>query len=152
MSQVVYSGSINFAVTGLPPNSSYTLSQQTIVGTGCTTVNTVALSINTQQQTTGQPGGFDGSGHGPWRAISIVSGIGIAVLIGLRRRRLPVRFGQIGMVIAMLLAFGSAVGCGKSVGTVLQAATPTGSYTITVAATGATGTAPAPVTFTLIVQ
>ena len=43
------------------------------------------------------------------------------------------------------------LGGANNLGTFFQV-TPTGSYTITVAATGATGTAPAPVTFTLIVQ
>jgi hypothetical protein len=152
VSQIVYSGTISFAVTGLPANSSYTLSPATIVGTGCTTTNTVALSINTQAQTTVQHGGLDGSGHGGWRAVSILAGLGLALLIGLRRRHLPLRLGQIGMAIAMLLVAGSSIGCGKAVGTVLQPATPSGTYSLVVTPTGTTGTAPAPVTFTLVVQ
>jgi hypothetical protein len=152
VSQVVYSGTITFAVTGLPANSTYSLSPSSLTGTGCTTMNTVALSINTQAQTTVQPGGIDGSGHGTWRGLSILSGLLLALLVGMRRRKLPMRFGQVGLMLAMLLIVGSAIGCGKAVGTVLQPATPSGTYAITVAATGTTGTAPAPVVFTLIVQ
>jgi hypothetical protein len=152
VSQVVYNGTITFAVSGLPVNSTYSLSPQSVSGTGCTTMNTVTLSILTQQKTTVQPGGIGSTGGGGWRVVSLLMGFGLALLVGLRRRKLPVLFGQIGFVLAMLLLAGSTVGCGKAVGTVLQPATPSGMYTISVAATGTSGTAPAPLTFTLIVQ
>jgi hypothetical protein len=152
----VYSGTINFAVTGLPANTTYTLSPSTLVGTGCSTPtglpDVVALSVITQQQTTVQPGGFGATGRGPWQLLSVVAGLGLALLIGLRRRRVPMRFGQLMMALALLIAASGTLACGKQVGSILQPATPTGTYTITVTATSTTGTAPAPITFPLTVN
>ena len=51
------------------------------------------------------------------------------------------RYGQLWMMLALLIAASGAVACGKSVGTVLQPATPSGSYTITVTTTSSTGAA-----------
>ena len=154
VTQTVYSGAITFAVSGLPANSSYTLSPSSVTGAGCTTTSTVALSILTNQQTTVQPGGFGASGGGIWRVLGLAAGFALALLIGLRRKSLPARFGQIGLMLAMLLVAGGVSGCGKAVGTVLQPATPAGTYTITVAATGSTAgiPTPAPISFTLTVQ
>ncbi|SEG72973.1 hypothetical protein SAMN05421819_4609 [Bryocella elongata] len=152
ISQIVYTGTINFTVSGLPANASYTLSPQSVSGNGCTTTNTVALSINTQQKTTVQPSSIGGSGTGMWRALSLASGFGLALLVGLRRRKLSLRLGQLGIVLALLLVAGGATGCGKAAGTVIQQPTPAGSYTITVAAKDSTGLTSAPVNFTLIVQ
>jgi len=155
ISQIAYTGTIGFTVSGLPANSSYTISPASVTGLGCVTTSTVALSIITQQQQTVQAGGFDGSGHGILRAVSLLGGLGLALLIGLRRRRLPMRFGQIGMMLALLLMAGSTMGCGKALGTVLQARTPASPagqpYPIVVTPTTTVGTAPAPVTFYLTV-
>jgi hypothetical protein len=155
ISQGNYTGTIGFTVTGLPANSSYTISPTTVTGIGCVATNTVALSILTQAQQVVTPGGLDGSGHGLFRALSLLSGLGLALLIGLRRRRLPMRFAQIGMMLALFLMAGSTLGCGKAIGTVLQPATPASPvgapYTITVTPTTTVGTAPAPVTFSLTV-
>jgi streptogramin lyase len=155
ISQGNYTGTIGFTVTGLPANSSYTISPTTVTGVGCLTTSTVALSILTQAQQVVTPGGLDGSGHGLARALSLIAGLGLALLIGLRRRRLPLRFAQIGMMLALFLVAGSTLGCGKAVGTVLQPATPASPanapYTITVTPTTTVGTAPAPVTFSLTV-
>jgi len=147
--QTVYSGTISFAVTGLPANATYALSPSSIIAAGCSTTSTVALSIYTQQKTTVQPGSF-ASGRGMWSMITALSGMLLALAIGLRRRR--IRFAQVWMVLALLLATTGTVACGKAVGSTLQPATPSGTYTITVTPTGSTGTSPAPITFQLTVQ
>ena len=149
VSQTVYAGTINFAVTGLPANSTYSLTSNSIVAAGCTTTNTVGLSIFTQQKTTVQPGAF-AAGRGMWSMITAFAGMLLALAIGLRRRR--IRFAQLWIVLALFLATSGMVACGKPVGSVLQPATPTGTYTITVTATGTAGTSPAPITFQLTVQ
>ena len=152
VSQIVYTGTISFTVSGLPANTTYTMSPQSVSGTGCTTTNTVALSIITQQKTTVQPGSLGGSGTGMWRAVSMAAGFGLALLVGLRRRKLSVRLGNLGLMLAMLLIAGGTTGCGKAVGSVIQPATPTGTYTVTVAAKDSASLTTAPVTFTLVVQ
>jgi hypothetical protein len=149
ITQTVYTGTLSFAVTGLPANSSYAISPTTVTGAGCSTTSTVALSIYTQQQSTVQPGSFV-SGHGAWGLITAFAGVLLALAIGLRRRR--IRFAQVWMALALLLATTGTVACGKAVGTVLQPATPAGTYTITVTPTSTTGTSPAPLTFQLIVH
>jgi hypothetical protein len=155
INQANYTGTIGFTVTGLPANSTYSITPTTVTGGGCVTTSTVALSIYTQQQITALPASFGGAGHGRWQLMSVVAGLGLALLIGLRRRRLPMYFGQIGMVLALLLMGASTVGCGKAVGTVLTPGTPASPagqpYTIVVTPTTTVGTAPAPVTFSLTV-
>jgi len=146
----VYIGTVSFAVTGLPANSTYGLSPSgTITLSGCQTTLTYALSIYTQQQTTVQPGGF-ASGHNRWSLIAAFAGVLMALAIGLRRRR--IRFAQVWMVLALLLATSGTLACGKATGSVLQPATPAGTYTITVTATGSAGASPAPLTFQLTVH
>jgi hypothetical protein len=152
VAQNVYTGTISFAVSGLPANSSYALNPATITGAGCSSVSTVALSIITQQKKVVTAGGFGVNSHGRWQLFSIAAGLGLALLIGLRRRSLPLRSGQLMLALALLLTAAGTVGCGKAVGTVLQPATPTGTYTITVTPSATAGTAPAPITFTLTVQ
>jgi hypothetical protein len=153
VNQNVYAGTITFTVTGLPANSSYSMSPAGgFTATGCSVTNTVALSILTQQATKVTPAGFGASGRGVWRMMSVLAGLGLALLIGLRRRRVPMRYGQIWMALALLIAATGTVACGKSVGTLLQPATPAGTYTITVTAIPSAGTAPPSITFTLIVN
>jgi hypothetical protein len=153
VNQNVYTGTITFAVTGLPPNSSYSISPPAgFTAVGCSVTNTVALSIITQQGTKVTPAGFGAGSRGPWQMLCVLAGLGFALLVGLRRRRIPMRFGQLWMALALLVAASGAVACGKSVGTVLQPATPTGSYTITVTPSATVGTAPAPITFSLTVH
>jgi len=149
ITQTVYSGTLSFAVTGLPSNSSYAISPTTITGAGCSTTSTVALSIYTQAKTVVSNGSV-GSGRGIWGMITACIGVLLALAIGLRRRR--TRLAQICMALALLVATSGTLACGKAVGTVLQPATPTGTYTITVTGTSSTGTSPAPITFQLIVQ
>jgi len=64
--------------------------------------------------------------------------MGLALAIGLRRRRAPLRYGQFWMALALLLAASGTVACGN--GVTATPATPAGPYTLTVTATGSAGT------------
>jgi len=140
IAQTVYSGTISFACSNLPANSSCSFSPATVVATGCTTTSTVALSILTQQQTTVQPGGF-GGGRGRWQIFSAFTALTLALMVGIRRRRIPMRYGQLWMALALLVAASGVMACGKAVGSTLQPGTPAGTYSnIVVTATGSTGT------------
>jgi ABC-type phosphate transport system substrate-binding protein len=68
----------------------------------------------------------------------------MALLVGLQGRRSPLRYRQLWMVLALLIASTGAIACGN--GVKAQQATPAGTYSITITATGSTGT---PSTFTL---
>lgn len=150
LNQAVYTGTINFAVTGLPANSSYTLSPQSITGSGCSSTSTVALSILTQQQQTVGAAGITGGGRGWWQLVALANALVFAGLATFSRRRVR-RFSQVALAFAALVLCGSSMGCGKASGTVLQPATPKGSYTITVTASSGSGSA-TPITFALTVQ
>jgi hypothetical protein len=149
ISQANYTGTIGFTVSGLPANTTYSFSPSTITGAGCVTTSTVAFSIYTQQQTTVQPAAFM-AGRGLWRLLTAIGAVLLALAIGLRRRR--IRFAQVWMSLALLLATTGMVACGKPAGSVLQPQTPVGTYTVTVTPTSSVGTAPASITFQLIVQ
>jgi len=136
LTQTVYAGTFSFACSGLPVGASCSFSQS-ISATGCSASNTVTLSILTTAPTVAQSG-FGPGGRGPWQALSLAAGLGLALLLGLRRRRTALRFGQLWMMLALLVAASSFVACGK--GTSGPAATPIGSYPITVTVTGSTGT------------
>ncbi len=154
VNQNAYIGTISFTVTGLPANTSYSVAPVSLTGIGCVVQNTVALSINTQQQVTVQPGSFGGTGRGGWQLLSIAAGLGLALLVGLRRR-LPLRCGQLLMALALLLTAAGSTGCGKAVGTVLQPATVAGTYPVVVSAvsySGSTLVGSSQVPITLIVQ
>jgi hypothetical protein len=64
------------------------------------------------------------------------SGVGLALLLGLRRRRTALRYGRIWIALALLVAASGVVAC-SNVQT--PAGTPAGPYTITVTATGSAG-------------
>jgi hypothetical protein len=148
LAQTVYGGTISFACSGLPANSYCTFSPSTISATGCSAGNTVALSIFT----TAAPvtlSSFGGSGRGPWAAVSLLGGLGFALMIGLRRRRMPLRFAQLWMAVAFLAALSGLIACNSVVNS--PAATPAGTYSVIVTATGSTGTT-ANFTVPLIVQ
>jgi streptogramin lyase len=148
LSQTVYSGSISFAVTGLPANSTYSISPSTIAATGCTTNSTVALTIYTQQGPVSLSS-IGMGGRGIWGGVTTLCGLGLALMIGLRRRRSPLRYGQLWMALALLLTASGTIACGN--GVTSAARTPSGSYPITVTATGSAGTT-AIVPFTLTVN
>lgn len=138
--QNVYNGTITLACSGLPANSSCSFSPTTVTAAGCSTSSTVALSINTQQGTKNgvATSSLGGPGRGPWAALGMIPGLLMALLIGLRRRRVPMRYGQLWMALALLLATSGTIACNGNVQVV--PATPSGSYNITVTATGTTGT------------
>jgi large repetitive protein len=136
LTQNVYAGTIAFAIAGLPPNSSYSISPTGISSTACTAGSTVALSINTQQGSAVLPASFVTPGHGLWSILSMFSGVGLALLLGLRRRRTALRYGRIWIALALLVAASGVVAC-SNVQT--PAGTPAGPYTITVTATGSAG-------------
>jgi hypothetical protein len=135
--QNVYTGTISFACSGLPAYSSCVFSPTTITSGGCTTTSTIALSILTQQATSVNPSTL-GPGSGPWQALGVLPGVLLALVIGIRRRKSPLRFGQVWLALAFLMATTGLVACGKS--GLSSAATPSGAATVTVTATGSAGT------------
>jgi hypothetical protein len=139
LAQTVYSGSISFACSGLPTGASCVFNPSTITASGCSATNTVALSILTTGPAVALSA-FAGSGRGLWGAVSVLGGAGLALLIGLRRRRLPMRLGQLGMVLALLLASSGLIACNGSVNAPPSTPISTTPYNITITATGSTGT------------
>lgn len=138
LAQTVYAGTITFAATGLPANSAAVFNPSSIVATGCSTSSTVALSIITQQGPSALQAAIGLGGSGLWGTPATVLGMGLALAIGLRRRRAPLRYGQFWMALALLLAASGTVACGN--GVTATPATPAGPYTLTVTATGSAGT------------
>jgi len=139
LSQNVYAGTITMACSGLPANSSCMFSPQTITASGCSATNTIALSILTQTGPVSSSGAALGSsGNGLWSLFSTGFGFGLALLIGYRRRRSSMRLGSVWMVLALLIGASGMLACGSGL-TGGGAATPAGNYTITVTATGSTG-------------
>jgi drug/metabolite transporter (DMT)-like permease len=102
------------------------------------------VSILTQQGAATSVSSFGLGGHGPWSALASLAGLVMALLVGLRGRRAPLRYRQLWMVLALLIASSGAIACGNSA--VAKQATPAGTYSITITATGSTGT---PSSFTL---
>jgi streptogramin lyase len=139
LAQNVYSGTITMACSGLPANASCSFSPTSIVANGCSTSSVVALSILTQQAAVSSSGAGIGLGGSGWLPpISLVAGFGLALLIGIRRRRAPLRFAQLWMALALLIGISGLSACGNA--TLGGPATPSGNYTVTVTATGSTGT------------
>lgn len=135
LAQTVYTGAITFAASGLPSNSSVSFSPASITANGCSTTNTVAVSIFTQGSPAVSSIGL--GGKGPWGMVTTFLGLGLALGIGMRRRRAPLRYSQLWMALALLLATSGTVACNSAVS---SARTPAGPYTITITATGSTGT------------
>ncbi len=137
IAQNVYAGTITMTCSGLPANSSCAFSPNTITAGGCTTTNTVALSILTQQGTAALKNAIGLGGRGPWAVLSTLAGLGLALLIGIRRRRSPLHYGQLWMALALLLAASGTVACSNAITT--APSTPSGTYSIVVTSTGSTG-------------
>ena len=136
LTQNLYSGTITFACSGLPANSSCVFSPSSITATGCSTTNTVALSILTTAPTV-TSAGLGLGGRGTWQILAMLTGLGLALALGLRRRQ-GMRLGQVWMSLALLLALSGALACGKS--TSISGGTPSGTYSnITVAINGSAG-------------
>lgn len=137
--QTVYSGTITFACSGLPANSACAFSTSSITANGCSTTSTVALSILTQRSGTVVATGLGGPGHGPWSVLLTLSAVSLAAFIGFARHRSNVPLCRLWIVFAMLIAASGIVACSSS-NLKSAPATPAGSYTVTVTATGSTGT------------
>jgi hypothetical protein len=138
LTQTVYAGTITFACSGLPSGANCSFSPSTVTANGCSTGNTVALSITTAQGTV-TAGGFGGFGNGRWQLVAMFPAIGLALLIGLRRRKAGTRWAQIAMSLALLVGLSSLMACNSTVVTG-TGATPKGTSTVTVTATGSAGT------------
>ncbi len=146
--QSVYAGTITMTCSGLPAHSSCSFSPSSISANGCSTTNTVALSILTQQALP-VAASLGTGGRGPWATLSVLPGLGLALLIGLRRRRIPMRYGQLWMALALLIAASGMIACNN---TQSVAGTPSGNYNITVTATGSSGGTVATFTVPLTVK
>jgi hypothetical protein len=136
----VYTGTTTFACSGLPANSACSFSPTSIVSTGCSATSTVAVSILTQAGTVVQTAGFGTAGSGPWSMLAVFTGVILALLIGVFRKRIPLRSSQMLMIVALLLAASGLTACGKAAGTQLTPPTPAFSGNVTVTATGSDGT------------
>ncbi len=147
--QNVYTGTLNFTCSGLPAGAACVFNPGTVVATGCSASTVVALSITTQQALplTTQYGAF-GAGLGNVRQIALTFlSIALALVIALNRRR--IRLAQLWVVLLLLVASNGALGCGK--GPQVIAATPSGSFPVTVTINGSSGPS-ATVVVTLKVQ
>lgn len=133
----VYTGTISFACSGLPAYATCVFSPTTISNNGCSTAQTVALSILTQGINYVNPAGF-GGGPGGWQALGIVPGALLALLVGIRRKRSPLRYGRVYLALALLMTCAGFTACSSN--RQITAATPSGTNTVTVTATGSTGT------------
>jgi hypothetical protein len=139
INQVVYTGTIAFACSGLPANSFCSFSTTTVAASGCSTTSTIALSIATSKSATILQSAIGQGGSGPLGLIGTLTGLGLALAIGVRRRRSPLRFGQLWMALALLLAAAGTVACNDSI-VAATPSTPAGTYSIGVTATGSDGT------------
>jgi hypothetical protein len=138
INQVVYTGTISFACSGLPANSFCSFSTTSVTASGCSTTSTVALSIVTEQSATILQSSIGQGGRGPWGLIGTLTGLGLALAIGVRRHRSPLRCGQLWMVLALLMAAAGTVACNSTVAA--TPSTPAGTYSIGITATGTDGT------------
>jgi len=137
--QSVYTGTITYACSGLPADSSCSFSPAIgITAAGCSTTSVVALNILTTASQPARPAGMGSGGRGGWQAFGVVAGLGMALLIGIRRRRTGMRYGQLWMALALLIAASGAVAC--NAGSSAVAGTPAGSYSVGVKFTGTDGT------------
>ena len=100
------------------------------------------MSINTQQGTPVMASGFGVSVGGPWGGglrtlFGTLPCVLLMLFLGLRRQRIfRGRQGQLWIALAFLVLSSGLMACGK--GVTSTPATPPGTYTITVTATGST--------------
>jgi hypothetical protein len=145
LQQNVFTGTLTFACSGLPANSTCAFYPSTITASGCQISNTIAMSIITQASSQTIAASSLGAAGRGWRPmLGIVAGLCLALLIGIRRRKAALRYGRIWMALALLLAAAGIASCNSNVAAI--PATPAGTYTVTVTITGSTGT---PATFTV---
>jgi hypothetical protein len=137
LAQTVYSGTISFACSGLPAHSSCVFSPSTITAGGCTAGNTIALSILTTPHTVALSS-FGGAGRSPWRLISLSIAVGLALMVGVRARRMSVGLSRVLGSVALLAMLSGLMACNSNITS--PAATPSGTYAVSVIATGSSGT------------
>jgi hypothetical protein len=135
LAQNVYTGTVSFSCSGLPAYASCVFNPATITASGCSTTSLIALSILTQQAT--PVATTAGIGSGRWQVIGVFAGLTFALLVGIRRRRVGLRYGHIWMSLALLMAASSLVACGKGASSL---GTPAGSSTVTITASGSGNT------------
>ena len=135
LAQSVYAGTITMSCAGLPQGASCQFSPTSFTATGCSATNTVSLSILTQQAIPPVQVGL-GGGEGMWALFGSLPGFALALFVGLRRRSTP-RLRGVLMSLALFLIACGTVACGSNnFGT---PSTPSGTYNVTVTATGSTG-------------
>jgi Bacterial Ig-like domain (group 3)/NHL repeat len=147
----VYTGNISFACSGLPAGSSCVFSPTVLAETGCSTSQTVTLTIVTTQPTPVKQSTFGVplSGRGFWAGFGMLPGLLLAFGITLRRRKNPsIKYGQIWMAIALLCVVSAVSSCSNVQST---PGTPAGTSTVTVTASDASGNTKA-LNVTLIVN
>jgi hypothetical protein len=138
LQQNVYAGTLTFACSGLPANSSCVFYPSTITAIGCQVSSTVAMSILTQSSSQSIAQASLGGGGRSWRLmLSVLPGLALALLIGLRRRKVSLRYSRVWMALILLLASIGIASCNGNVAAI--PATPAGSYTVTVTITGSSG-------------
>lgn len=137
----LYSGTLSFSCSGLPSGTSCQFSPSTITSAGDSKSYTVALSIYTSAQPTVVGAGFAG-GCGFERMLSVLVGMGLALGIGLRRRKVGRLSGTAGVFLALLLTGIGLTACSGKVSD-HSVGTPTGTYSVTVSIVGSVaGTTP----------
>lgn len=134
--QTVYTGTITFSCSGLPANSTCAFTTNSVTASGCSTTTTVGLSILTQRSGTVVASALGLIGRGPWSIFALLCSLGFALLVGVRARRTSL--GRLWIALALLATVSSLVAC-NGVAVKSAPATPAGSYTVTVTATGTTG-------------
>jgi hypothetical protein len=149
-----YGGTISFACSGLPAETSCSFSPVgsspaagTVTTLPCTSQQNFALSILTQAPVVAMPAGV-GLGRGRWGMFTCM----LCALSGLLMMRKRQRKAMLRIALMVLLLAGSTglVACGGGAKT--SPGTPTGSYTVTVTATGSVGNVTSTVTVPLIVK
>jgi hypothetical protein len=152
VASTVYTGNISFACSGLPAASSCVFSPAVVTETGCSSSQTVTLSIMTTQPTPVAQSSFAALpfGRGPWAALGMLPGLVLAFGITVRRRKNPsMKYSQIWLAVALLLVASGVSACGS--GMQSTPGTPAGTSTVTVTASGGGGNAQ-PLNVTLIVH
>ncbi len=134
IAQSVYSGTITFSASGLPPNSSVVFSPASVSATGCSTSNVVTMSLNTQLATVKQASLVGG----PWRLLLTLFAVALASMMLVRRRTLRGPWSRVALMFTLLVASTGLLACGN--GAQSGVSTPAGTYTVSVKATGSDGT------------
>ncbi|MDE1162847.1 MAG: Ig-like domain repeat protein [Acidobacteriaceae bacterium] len=129
LSTTSYSGNISLVCSGLPAGASCVFSPAVVAATRCATSYNVSLGIITSPNPTTL------SSLGGRRSWMMLVGAGLALLVGLRRRKLGAGFGTVAMLLAMLIATSGLTACSSKISD-KSVPTTSGTYTVTVTAAG----------------